>query len=249
MLIALESTGLHFYPRPPRGGRRARPAPTRTSMVFLSTPSARRATLIAKHGSPSKGDFYPRPPRGGRLSDVQSWLILLLFLSTPSARRATSSKDQRDRFRSISIHALREEGDFFSFSASPSSRLFLSTPSARRATCCTDHRHWLQKDFYPRPPRGGRLRIGPSSFCYKQISIHALREEGDLSHLLSTTLSHLFLSTPSARRATSRVPTNNGRFTYFYPRPPRGGRLSAVLYLSSNIPISIHALREEGDVP
>ena len=111
MLIALESTGLHFYPRPPRGGRRARPAPTRTSMVFLSTPSARRATLIAKHGSPSKGDFYPRPPRGGRLSDVQSVQHAQEFLSTPSARRATAVSAVLAHFITISIHALREEGD------------------------------------------------------------------------------------------------------------------------------------------
>ena len=33
--------------------------------------------------------------------------------------------------------------------------------------------------FYPRPPRGGRLReIGPPE-VFKIISIHALREEGD----------------------------------------------------------------------
>ena len=57
----------HFYPRPPRGGRRAPancfPPPTR----FLSTPSARRATLDLFGGACHQGDFYPRPPRGGRL--------------------------------------------------------------------------------------------------------------------------------------------------------------------------------------
>ena len=134
MLIALESTGLHFYPRPPRGGRRARPAPTRTSMVFLSTPSARRATLIAKHGSPSKGDFYPRPPRGGRLSDVQSVQHAQEFLSTPSARRATAVSAVLAHFITISIHALREEGD----------------PRTRWAS---------PRHFYPRPPRGGRHAV------------------------------------------------------------------------------------------
>ena len=136
MLIALESTGLHFYPRPPRGGRRARPAPTRTSMVFLSTPSARRATLIAKHGSPSKGDFYPRPPRGGRLSDVQSVQHAQEFLSTPSARRATAVSAVLAHFITISIHALREEGD-------PRTRTRWASP-----------RH-----FYTRPPRGGRHAV------------------------------------------------------------------------------------------
>ena len=55
------------------------------------------------------------------------------------------------------------------------------------------------------------------------ISIHALREEGDLM-VVSKENGRLFLSTPSARRAT---------FT---------------LSFSSEEPyISIHALREEGD--
>ena len=37
----------NFYPRPPRGGRpSSRPAP-RAAPIFLSTPSARRATMVA----------------------------------------------------------------------------------------------------------------------------------------------------------------------------------------------------------
>ena len=35
---------------------------------------------------------------------------------------------------------------------------------------------------------------------------------------------------------------------YFYPRPPRGGRLLIVGDVNIQFPISIHALREEGDV-
>ena len=33
----------------------------------------------------------------------------------------------------------------------------------------------------------------------------------------------------------------------FYPRPPRGGRHSGKLFTDSDLEISIHALREEGD--
>ena len=58
------------------------------------------------------------------------------------------------------------------------------------------------------------------------ISIHALREEGDLSSWPSVQPMWQFLSTPSARRATARRRA--------------GGRGFA---------ISIHALREEGDIP
>ena len=34
----------------------------------------------------------------------------------------------------------------------------------------------------------------------------------------------------------------------FYPRPPRGGRQFALVVLGSMLDISIHALREEGDI-
>ena len=56
-------------------------------------------------------------------------------------------------------------------------------------------------NFYPRPPRGGRHLSTRDFAAGKQISIHALREEGDLS------------SSVSLCRASN-----------FYPRPPRGGR-------------------------
>ena len=82
----------------------------------------------------------------------------------------------------------------------------------------------LWKDFYPRPPRGGRLTVpAPESF----------KDE--------------FLSTPSARRATALDELTTGRKGNFYPRPPRGGRrLCHLRYQRTDI-ISIHALREEGD--
>ena len=56
----------------------------------------------------------------------------------------------------ISIHALREEGDPSVLASSPIMSLFLSTPSARRATVERNHKRFIKKDFYPRPPRGGR---------------------------------------------------------------------------------------------
>ena len=81
--------------------------------LFLSTPSARRATdsnqmlfirkVISIHALREEGDpvflslrgmrpnFYPRPPRGGRpLSNTQI-IKAEQFLSTPSARRATAA--------------------------------------------------------------------------------------------------------------------------------------------------------------
>ena len=64
----------------------------------------------------------------------------------------------------ISIHALREEGDFPADPLDLRVEVFLSTPSARRAT--TD-------------------QVGAGAAG--QISIHALREEGDGKRILTST--------------------------------------------------------------
>ena len=104
-----------------------------------------------------------------------------------------------------------------------------------------------QRNFYPRPPRGGRRPATAASSLPCAISIHALREEGDLILCLLITSVYQFLSTPSARRATfncSLQRLSRGGFlstpsarratsvstalrqtaSNFYPRPPRGGR-------------------------
>ena len=63
----------------------------------------------------------------------------------------------------------------------------------------------------------------------RRISIHALREEGDCE---ANNLSYVFikfLSTPSARRATRPRFLIITTHRYFYPRPPRGGRLPPLL--------------------
>ena len=79
------------------------------------------------------------------------------------------------------------------------------------------------------------------------ISIHALREEGDLCGIIIHNRRNLFLSTPSARRATIAQAVDVDRLVDFYPRPPRGGRPVHVLGQHLVGAISIHALREEGD--
>ena len=79
------------------------------------------------------------------------------------------------------------------------------------------------------------------------ISIHALREEGDLGEPVILFLESEFLSTPSARRATNRAEPYARHKNNFYPRPPRGGRLGELLHSAGRHVISIHALREEGD--
>ena len=103
----------------------------------------------------------------------------------------------------ISIHALREEGD-------------------RQRGSSSDGAHY----FYPRPPRGGRLCNAWSHGVAIGISIHALREEGDFLSMSQHNIGRIFLSTPSARRATVGFKSPPSHQSHFYPRPPRGGRLA-----------------------
>ena len=81
-----------------------------------------------------------------------------------------------------------------------------------------------------------------------RISIHALREEGDILMSMAKQDNYKFLSTPSARRATPSVLCGLSRTSHFYPRPPRGGRPGGTTPQPRIVSISIHALREEGDL-
>ena len=195
----------YFYPRPPRGGR-----PT-VSML------SRRRTY-----------FYPRPPRGGRPRSELQELTPKIFLSTPSARRATICSTTR---------------------CTPC-RTFLSTPSARRATSRSRRRTNEHQNFYPRPPRGGRLTTRSTASLARNFYPRPPRGGRPLAVAEEARVAK-FLSTPSARRATpdglgwirrkrisihalreegdrwsisSSAPLRN-----FYPRPPRGGRLITLL--------------------
>ena len=124
----------------------------------------------------------------------------------------------------ISIHALREEGDRLCRLQASGRRRFLSTPSARRATLFQTSGGMMGFYFYPRPPRGGRRLPQRDHGGKHPISIHALREEGDAPIVRRREAFYIFLSTPSARRATGRRSAATGRPPDFYPRPPRGGR-------------------------
>ena len=149
----------NFYPRPPRGGRRYETALRALKWLFLSTPSARRATFLPCSVCRRLCDFYPRPPRGGRLPCIETLLCVA----------------------SISIHALREEGDKTHSKVLRQDANFYPRPPRGGRLLRVWAASRFGSDFYPRPPRGGR----PSCVFFQQlldlISIHALREEGDLS--------------------------------------------------------------------
>ena len=99
------------------------------------------------------------------------------FLSTPSARRATFAEPSS--FRVVQ---------------------FLSTPSARRATDNSLILHPCH-EFLSTPSARRATDLPVDCHGSRNISIHALREEGD------------------ATRMAARA-----RLANFYPRPPRGGR-------------------------
>ena len=103
--------------------------------------------------------------------------------------------------REISIHALRKEGDGFSYKTVAFNWVFLSTPSARRATARTAAL-LLALAFLSTPSARRATREQVLLDGIEVISIHALRKEGDLNAAVECELHTSFLSTPSARRAT-----------------------------------------------
>ena len=168
-----------FYPRPPRGGRPAN-ATARDLTDGISIHALREeGDYLRGRKSQKPAYFYPRPPRGGRLllddlPDFQS-----IFLSTPSARRATDHLEDILRKHIISIHALREEGDRPRLAALPPHRDFYPRPPRGGRPGVCRPRMPSRLNFYPRPPRGGRLDLVWQLYHRTEISIHALREEGD----------------------------------------------------------------------
>ena len=103
-----------------------------------------------------------------------------------------------------------------------------------------------EKDFNPRPPRGGRHYPAGQHRDHRRISIHAPHEGGGVSNqsndgcvYISIHAPHeggdyittqcvvcqeVFQSTPPTRGATRRLSRSKSPQHYFNPRPPRGGR-------------------------
>ena len=125
------------------------------------------------------------------------------------------------------------------------------------------------KNFYPRPPRGGRPPAVARGYPSAKISIHALREEGDAGPQLRERPERISIHAlreegdeegPKVFRLKTNFyprPPRGGRRAQvypvvlqrdFYPRPPRGGRHGQRLHEGAGAQISIHALREEGDL-
>ena len=174
-------------------------------------------TFISIHALREEGDsiafaplawqsyFYPRPPRGGRLACVTTLLNCGDFYPRPPRGGRHIFRQSLAYLIPISIHALREEGDYNSLNGWATDIKFLSTPSARRATKLVEQRprrHYIS--IHALREEGDRFVRGRLRFT--DISIHAPREEGDAW----TAVVHTCL------------------ISHFYPRPPRGGRQEPV---------------------
>ena len=239
----------HFYPRPPRGGRQFAPTMVMWPPIFLSTPSARRATSSKATIKRVQTHFYPRPPRGGRPLGPCRNLPCEYFYPRPPRGGRQHLRPGSGRRTAISIHALREEGDHDGVLRPAGSDQFLSTPSARRATeirqivsstfdisihalreegdSTRSPAFKLLSNFYPRPPRGGRPLDRGHAMCTQQISIHALREEGDVAVVvLGVAAEHISIHALREEGDSGWRPRPPWRCN-FYPRPPRGGRPTA----------------------
>ena len=124
----------------------------------------------------------------------------------------------------ISIHALREEGD----SALHTRLRCAGTISIHALREEGDQPQRTVRDpvlyFYPRPPRGGRRSDRMTSFAWRQFLSTPSARRATYASAPFKFVQGIFLSTPSARRATEML----------------------VRQASWNV-ISIHALREEGD--
>ena len=168
-------------------------------------------------------NFYPRPPRGGRRIVQPFRSKPFGFLSTPSARRATTYRKEQPSALTISIHALREEGDRLDTISNISRTHFYPRPPRGGRRTCGRHGQSL-RHFYPRPPRGGRRPEQHYHFALEK-----------------------FLSTPSARRATlCAVDTPPGKNISIHALREEGDTW-AFFAIAVAVFISIHALREEGD--
>ena len=223
---ATESRPANFYPRPPRGGRHVASRQQSSASGPISIHALREegdsylflqlAPPVDFYPRPPRGgrpaaqparaqtrNFYPRPPRGGRLgAAVVAAVGSRISIHALREEGDTSSGPVSVQLVAISIHALREEGD---------------EPAAEAPA--------PSRDFYPRPPRGGRRDV---------------RWSADLSEV--------FLSTPSARRATT-VRTITVAFPLVFLSTPSARRATCRLLQQIAVfcGISIHALREEGD--
>ena len=159
--------------------------PIDVQLVFLSTLSLRRATVLVWCSCGGAFDFYPRSPCGERhakrfpaLHNILISIHALLAESDGCVRYCTHAPG-------ISIHALLAESDYY-----------FACPFCEKCY------------FYPRSPCGERLLEQSASYNAYMISIHALLAESDpVKELRVTSNTHFYPRSPCGERPKSDTAT------------------------------------------
>ena len=175
--------------------------------------------------SPPVCNFNPRPPWGGRQRTRKRTATISIFQSTPSVGRATSATIFSLLSPSISIHALRGEGD----------------PSYQENNV-------LPHYFNPRPPWGGRLDVKAKDLLFTLFQSTPSVGRATSMAVPQEPIVPSFQSTPSVGRATLLLPARNSRTKTFQSTPSVGRATNLPIFLNTFDGISIHALRGEGDL-
>ena len=176
----IERGKIHFYPRPPGGGRHR----YNHHGIFEYS--------ISIHALRVEGD---RVKSGSAFAHVSISIHALRVEGDVCPFKLFC-------YNRISIHALRVEGDIGAFLLSLRYGLFLSTPSGWRATARAQSEPLGGRNFYPRPPGGGRRS---TVMCSIPRGLY------------------FYPRPPGGGRPCGELPSCTG-LTDFYPRPPGGGR-------------------------
>ncbi len=173
------ATAEDFNPLPLRRGRPKRRGARMFPRHFNPLPLRRgRRRVPAKHTGPP--DFNPLPLRRGRLLSGSSSPWSMVFQSTPSTQRET-------------LHPTQKPTELLEFQSTPSTQ----RETGQRVPDPVDQEH-----FNPLPLRRGRLAGGLLVHERKDISIHSLYAEGDVSAFALPSSLTSFQSTPSTQRET-----------------------------------------------
>ena len=173
----------YFYPRPPGGGRQVDALTDEFASAisihalrvegdcaaedvdfayggFLSTPSGWRATVVLVALFPRCFNFYPRPPGGGRPFCISKDIWVYNFYPRPPGGGRLSHSMFPRTAETISIHALRVEGDKIAPFVKHLHYISIHALRVEGDKSIFDRLRRRIRNFYPRPPGGGR----PSAF-------------------------------------------------------------------------------------
>ena len=215
---------------------------------FLSTPSGWRATVVLVALFPRCFNFYPRPPGGGRPFCISKDICVYNFYPRPPGGGRLSHSMFPRTAETISIHALRVEGDKIAPFVKHLHYISIHALRVEGDKSIFDRLRRRIRNFYPRPPGGGRQsqlfkmtflslisihalrvegdgRYRPGQYLSVGISIHALRVEGDkpLRCCMRWLTRYFYPRPPGGGRPGAQIRCGAGA-AYFYPRPPGGGR-------------------------